>query len=1151
MVLARVGTQACILFIAVIKSCAQNVGTATFQARNLTLLESAGHVGIPLSRIRGSSGILEATVSVNTTASTMDASDYTFTGGTVRWEDGDTAVKALILSIKDDATYEPTEMLELMISATNGGNGIHRLQVYVQADDDGGFFEFYYGTPGGGVVDLSTSVATVPEGPPASLECLIWAERTGGTSGTAALRVEMDCEAELQDNFATRGIDYDFYPSSEHVQWQEGENDRRCIIYSLPPGFRSPTSNISLESWQGGVVIWPDADQEDLELLCFQMHKVPGSTASIQETAESLRFVLVDGGTQGARTTYCYLGTDCNVSFKGLHWQPGVNISVSQYCNPSACRRWSWPYAIAYNFTIPASDLFTRSPGDWYACRCFTAPEGFVTAAQAVHVISIVGPVVSNVAHCTLGWHTCSVEINGEGLARLPQLLRVFHSCPGLNHSEDEDYVVPGLWEGGLGLLNQSITPGAWFSLADPIAMKSAGPGLFYMCWCWSGEGNSCQQYDDFAVPAGLFVMEGPHTQEELTIVHGSTLEFNISGSGLQANDYMTAIHYTDKCSGSSYLNVTTTDGYYYHFGAVTEEQLPPGYFNLCWCRLGPDVNCQEEDHWTYVSSLKVKCPSNLYNFQEVCSQCWWPWDVPDSDGKTCIMDVLRAVGVTVMFCCTSLSLFIVLCQFEFTKQQGCWRLIGRRVRIQDISAEGEGTKLVMTSLGHHHLHKGCTFPVTFYQTNHFLLDTCTHRAIVLDRFRVEITTSKNEFFQADASGGHLVLSIRGTFWYTQVYQVIPVLILIILLLGIGFGAVSFGNPPLYFALGLAACEISLATLGRFAVWKHQQYRSPLDWRLRQYDTILTEKNPKPEACARGPLRALTAYQLFDLFDFFQAFIKGRNMYYIDPNIVRPLTKKYRLSYAERVGPSQVDYFISHWWGTPFRNFCESVKRHAIHMSHSDDEGQWKKIAYWICTFSNNQYRVKEELGVTHEESSFFKALHSDRCKGTAMIMDEEASLLKRSWCLFELLQTVRKTQSAAAIKDAVESCVISEESKHRFAGMFFCTTTGVLNYGHATVELAMKIGQNIKGLSLEHATATSQEDKDMINRLVLEEMGSYDRINQILRDNLAEALRKCQEEVDGNFESLFKGLKGEVRLEVDDPDDHVDLSAPGAVAQI
>lgn len=26
----------------------------------------------------------------------------------------------------------------------------------------------------------------------------------------------------------------------------------------------------------------------------------------------------------------------------------------------------------------------------------------------------------------------------------------------------------------------------------------------------------------------------------------------------------------------------------------------------------------------------------------EVCSLCWWPWDVPDSDGEACVMDVLR-----------------------------------------------------------------------------------------------------------------------------------------------------------------------------------------------------------------------------------------------------------------------------------------------------------------------------------------------------------------------------------------------------------------------------------------------------------------------------------------------------------------------------
>lgn len=36
---------------------------------------------------------------------------------------------------------------------------------------------------------------------------------------------------------------------------------------------------------------------------------------------------------------------------------------------------------------------------------------------------------------------------------------------------------------------------------------------------------------------------------------------------------------------------------------------------------------------------------------------------------------------------------------------------------------------------------------------------------------------------------------------------------------------------------------------------------------------------------------------------------------------------------------AQVDYFISHWWGTPFMNFCESVRRHAIHMSCLAERG--------------------------------------------------------------------------------------------------------------------------------------------------------------------------------------------------------------------
>ncbi|CAE7938376.1 unnamed protein product, partial [Symbiodinium sp. KB8] len=123
------------------------------------------------------------------------------------------------------------------------------------------------------------------------------------------------------------------------------------------------------------------------------------------------------------------------------------------------------------------------------------------------------------------------------------------------------------------------------------------------------------------------------------------------------------------------------------------------------------------------------------------------------------------------------------------------------------------------------------------------------------------------------------------------------------------------------------------------------------------------------------------AFRLFELFEFFQAFIKFRTMYYIDPNLVRPITRKHKLSFAERVGPQQVQFFISHWWGTPFVHFCESVRRHAVQISGSEDESTWKLVSYWICTFSNNQYRIKEELGTYHKDSSFYLALHSGVCK--------------------------------------------------------------------------------------------------------------------------------------------------------------------------
>merc|ERR1712003_246102 len=63
--------------------------------------------------------------------------------------------------------------------------------------------------------------------------------------------------------------------------------------------------------------------------------------------------------------------------------------------------------------------------------------------------------------------------------------------------------------------------------------------------------------------------------------------------------------------------------------------------------------------------------------------------------------------------------------------------------------------------------------------------------------------------------------------------------------------------------------------------------------------------------------------------------------------------------------------------------------------------------SYWICTFSNNQWKLNEEIPGKVEDSSFFKTLLSGFCEGVCMILDELATPLRRSWRLFEYLYAV------------------------------------------------------------------------------------------------------------------------------------------------
>lgn len=134
-----------------------------------------------------------------------------------------------------------------------------------------------------------------------------------------------------------------------------------------------------------------------------------------------------------------------------------------------------------------------------------------------------------------------------------------------------------------------------------------------------------------------------------------------------------------------------------------------------------------------------------------------------------------------------------------------------------------------------------------------------------------------------------------------------------------------------------------------------------------------------PLRCPPGPQRAISAGQLQELQAFFSPILESRDMYWLCDEVVKPLTVEKRISYAELVGCGYVAWFISHWWGMPFSMTVASITKHAQRMSSS-----WAHERYWICTFSNNQWAMDEEIppGAPPSGSSFYKTLRSPYCRG-------------------------------------------------------------------------------------------------------------------------------------------------------------------------
>jgi len=144
------------------------------------------------------------------------------------------------------------------------------------------------------------------------------------------------------------------------------------------------------------------------------------------------------------------------------------------------------------------------------------------------------------------------------------------------------------------------------------------------------------------------------------------------------------------------------------------------------------------------------------------------------------------------------------------------------------------------------------------------------------------------------------------------------------------------------------------------------------------------------------------------------------------------------------------------------------------------------------------------------------------------MILDHLAKPLTRSWCIFELLQTL-KLQRNDSERMSYKATGAS------FHGLLLCTSGGVLNVGNGSVEVAMNVVKRVATLDLESADSSVESDKQMINQLVVEDLGSFESMNRFVRKEVRKVLATARNSVMSEFETLFSTLPRESTLLGDD----------------
>ena len=165
--------------------------------------------------------------------------------------------------------------------------------------------------------------------------------------------------------------------------------------------------------------------------------------------------------------------------------------------------------------------------------------------------------------------------------------------------------------------------------------------------------------------------------------------------------------------------------------------------------------------------------------------------------------------------------------------------------------------------------------------------------------------------------------------------------------------------------------------------------------------------------------RAMSLQQLREMRDLVQRLTKAKllvdektgktlswpevNMHHICHLVIKKIIPaSAKCSWVEHVASEKQppQFFVTHNWNEPFRDFMSAIEIHAREV------GVRPRETYWICVFAINQFQI--ELGSDVESSPFVKALKASRA--AVLMLDKEAQTLNRIWCLLEMFVVLTKS---------------------------------------------------------------------------------------------------------------------------------------------